>query len=299
MSPPQIVFAGVATVDTIALVGRFPHPDERMLADDLVVAGGGPAATAAVAAARQGQRCAFIGTVGDDDAGRQIRRGLEAEGIDTSGLITVPDQSSASSVVIVDGPGATRAIINRPPPPLRPTDLERPDVADLLAAARWLHVDQAGWSFLGDWWRAAGPSRPRLSVDAGNPIPGFDPMGIDLYVPTVSALRLIHGPLDAADLVVEAQAAGAVRVVATDGAAGAWVADVTGVAQVPAADDGTEVRSTLGAGDVFHGALLAGVAAGRDLLDAVAAANRIALRSCAGLDGRSAIPTAAEIGATS
>jgi sugar/nucleoside kinase (ribokinase family) len=50
------------------------------------------------------------------------------------------------------------------------------------------------------------------------------------------------------------------------------------------------IVSTLGAGDVYHGALLAAVAAGLPLVDAAAFAGRTASASCAGLDGRSAIP---------
>jgi sugar/nucleoside kinase (ribokinase family) len=52
------------------------------------------------------------------------------------------------------------------------------------------------------------------------------------------------------------------------------------------------VVSTLGAGDAFHGALLAQLVADVPLRDALAVANEIAALSCRALDGRSAIPTA-------
>jgi sulfofructose kinase len=53
--------------------------------------------------------------------------------------------------------------------------------------------------------------------------------------------------------------------------------------------------STLGAGDVFHGALLAQLVNETPLADALAAANACAALSCRALDGRSAIPTADEL----
>jgi sulfofructose kinase len=53
--------------------------------------------------------------------------------------------------------------------------------------------------------------------------------------------------------------------------------------------------STLGAGDVFHGALLAYLVRGALLRDALAAANGAAALSCRALDGRSAIPTLDEL----
>jgi sugar/nucleoside kinase (ribokinase family) len=55
------------------------------------------------------------------------------------------------------------------------------------------------------------------------------------------------------------------------------------------------VVSTLGAGDVFHGALLACLVKGAPLPDALRAANLAAALSCRALDGRSAIPTASEL----
>ena len=52
-----------------------------------------------------------------------------------------------------------------------------------------------------------------------------------------------------------------------------------------------EAVSTLGAGDVFHGALLAALERGLELRDALVRANASAALSCRALDGRSAIPT--------
>jgi sugar/nucleoside kinase (ribokinase family) len=48
--------------------------------------------------------------------------------------------------------------------------------------------------------------------------------------------------------------------------------------------------STLGAGDVFHGALLAALVDGRRIGEALARANVAAGLACQALDGRSAIP---------
>jgi sugar/nucleoside kinase (ribokinase family) len=53
--------------------------------------------------------------------------------------------------------------------------------------------------------------------------------------------------------------------------------------------------STLGAGDVFHGALLAWLVRGEPLAEALRAANTAASLSCRALDGRSAIPTLDEL----
>jgi sugar/nucleoside kinase (ribokinase family) len=58
-----------------------------------------------------------------------------------------------------------------------------------------------------------------------------------------------------------------------------------------------EPVSTLGAGDVFHGALLAALLREEPLAEALAFANACAALSCRALDGRSAIPTLEEVSA--
>ena len=45
---------GVITIDTVALVDRYPLEDERVIAHEIVRGGGGPAAVAAVALSRLG-----------------------------------------------------------------------------------------------------------------------------------------------------------------------------------------------------------------------------------------------------
>jgi sulfofructose kinase len=282
------IFVGGATLDAIALVPRFPQPDERLVAEEIAYAGGGPAATAAVAAARLGIPTAFIGAVGDDAEGAQIIDGLRAEGVDGSGVTVLPGRRSGASVVVVDHGLGTRAICNRPVPPLELSA----EATALIQAAEWVHVDHFGWAPVHDILARAG-TRPRLSVDAGNPIPGFTPKDLDLYVPTLDALAREYGERSPEELLDAALAAGARCVVATRAAEGSLAATQDGERYVASAFR-TDVLSTLGAGDVFHGALLAAVVRGLALPACLSYANVVAALSCRGLDGRTAIPTHAE-----
>lgn len=292
-SPPPLVFVGAATFDAITLVDRFPEPDERQVATAVQYAGGGPAATAAVAAARLGVPAAFVGAVGDDDEGERIVAGLRAEGVDVTGVRVVPGQPSQASVVVIDRSRATRAICTRPVPPLRLDD--DPELRDRLAGAAWVHVDHRGWPVaraLLDRLPAA--TRPRISVDGGNPIAGLRLADVDLYVPTVEALTARYGSLPVPDLLGRALAEGARTVVATRGARGS-VAARPGQPVTEAAGLSIDVVSTLGAGDVFHGALLAAIARDLPLAACLRYANVTAALSCRGVDGRSAIPNHAEV----
>jgi sulfofructose kinase len=328
----RLVFVGSVNADTIAVVPRLPGSDERLLADALVHAGGGNSATAAVAAARLGGDVAFIVPVAEDEQGARIRADLDDEGVDTSGLVSVSAGSGGASVVLVDRSSGTRAICTRPLPAFGIPDTHHA-ARELIAGACWVHADHVGWAavrpFL-DPDRASGG--PRLSVDAGNPIPGFTPAGVDLYGPTVVSLRRVYGERPVPELLARARADGAGCVVATDGSRGAYASgdpyasDTWSLAALPAgtgapgtaaASDATfagqdlpadaygeavhvpgfdvEVVSTLGAGDVFHGALLVAVDRGLEMTAALRYANAVAALSCRAIDGRSGIPTGAEV----
>lgn len=294
----SLVFVGSVNADTIAVVPHLPSPDERLLADAVVHAGGGNSATAAVAAARVGGDVAFVGPVAADEQGARIREDLAREGVDVSGLVEVPAGQGGASVVLVDQSTGTRSICTRPLPPFKIPDTS--PALDLMSAARWVHADHLGWAAVREWlttFRRAGSDgdrMPRVSVDAGNPIPGFSPSGVDLYAPTVASLRRSYGELPVGDLLDRALADGAHCVVATDGGQGSYAARRPGEhVHVPAFD--VEVVSTLGAGDVFHGALLVAVDRGLDLPEALRYANAVAALSCRAIDGRSGIPTHAEV----
>ena len=56
-----------------------------------------------------------------------------------------------------------------------------------------------------------------------------------------------------------------------------------------------EVVDSTGAGDVFHGALLAALLGGRSIDRSLRLASRVAAMSCRGLGGRAAIPRPDEV----
>lgn len=269
----RVVCAGLATLDTVFRVPHLPPADGSVWATEVVVAGGGPAATAAVALARLDVEVAFVGAVGDDAAGAAIREGLAAEGVDVSGLALVPGATSPSSAILV-GPTGDRAIVHHPGNAPSP---------ELEIEADWLHVDHVCFGRV----RGQSPDTA-VSVDAGYRIEGLDLHGVAVYAPTEGMLREQFGDAQAA------LDAGAQLVVATRGAGGS-VAYTRGgdVVEAPAVE--LPVVSTLGAGDVFHGALVAYLVRGAGIAEALRAANTAAALACRALDGRSAAPTLDEL----
>lgn len=290
---PRVVCLGIATLDAIALVDRLPEPGDRLPAHEARLAGGGVAATAAVTLARLGVPVAFLGRVGEDEVGRAIRDGLVAEGVDVTGLRTVPGRSPLS-LVFVDASTGERSLV----PDVRglpPIELQPDDVA-ACAAAEWVHVDQTGYPALGVL-RAAGIETP-ISLDGGNFVAELDLARITLYAPTERALLARYPDRSLDDALLAALGEGPRIVVATRGERGCVAlqrADDDPPVRHEVAGFAVDVVSALGAGDVFHGALLASLVEGRSLREALARANAAAALACRALDGRSGIALRAEI----
>jgi sulfofructose kinase len=291
LSSVQAVCVGVITIDTIALVEKYPGEDERVLANEISRAGGGPAAVAAVALSRLGIKSAVVGTIGDDADGKEVLRIFAKEGVDTSG-ISVGSSATAGSVIVASKENSARAISTRQPV----TQAAMNDVAKkLIKSAQWVHVDHVGVKRLDE----AGISRgkgPQISFDAGYGVESFDPIVVDLFVPTDRQMALRYPGVDlAVALENDAMKAGN-TVVATQGSAGsAGFSPETGLVTAPGYK--VDVVSTLGAGDVFHGALVAQLIQGHSLQKAMRRANAVAALSCRGLDGQSMIPTTTELDA--
>lgn len=299
MSEAVATCVGVVTLDVVAIVDSFPEVEGRTEARDIFLTGGGTAANAAVVLARQGVPTAFAGLVGDDQAGRRAVELLRAEGVDTSGVQVSPGAPTQTSCVIVDSSTSSRSIMTTAAAPL--TGLSE-RARTLIAGSRWVHVDHRGYGAVRDLVPRLG-SAPRVSLDSGNaPVPDLDLSGLDLYVPTLKGLLLLQGADDPDEAAHRALSRGCHAVVATDGERGArgwwdeegaaWTRTTgPGSVAVPAYDVGTVV-STLGAGDVFHGALISALCRDCTWEEALRWANITAGLSTRGRDGREGVPTA-------
>lgn len=291
MSSIQAVCVGVITIDTIALVDQYPGEDERVIAEEISRAGGGPAAVAAVALSRLGVKSAIVGTIGDDADGKEVLRIFAKEGVDTSG-ISIGSTATAGSVIVASKEHSARAISTRQPVVQAPIN----DAAKkLIAQAQWIHVDHVGITRLEEIGVSRGKG-PQISFDAGYGVEGFDPNVVDLFVPTDRQMALRFPGIDLAVALENDSMKAGNTVVATQGSAGsAGFSPETGLVTAPGFK--VDVTSTLGAGDVFHGALVAQLIQGHSLQDAMRRANAVAALSCRGLDGQSKIPTTTELDA--
>lgn len=282
---------GVVTVDTIALVDKYPASDERVLAESIIRSVGGPAAVAAVTLARQGIKSAFAGTIGEDADGDFILSTLQREGVDTSG-ITRSSNVTSGSVIVVSKSEKSRAISTR-----QPITQSTPSqtVKTLAKEVEWVHVDHVGINQLQTLEIARGKSA-KISFDAGYGVKDFDVRKVDLFAPNDRQMAERHPNLSTAQATEADSKTGSNIVATTMGAKGSVAySQESGLVSANAVTG--EILSTLGAGDVFHGALLAQLISGFDLADALNRANVVAGLSCRGLDGISKIPTKSELDA--
>jgi sugar/nucleoside kinase (ribokinase family) len=195
--------------------------------------------------------------------GAQVRFvGIVDGGLDDVDVVHVPGRMMESTILVGEG---TRAIVTEEPPAF-----DIPSGA--LEGADWVHVDHVGYRAVPDV-----PAGARLSVDGGVAIEDIDHTRIDLYAPPESKDDGRRAKLT----------------VVTRGERGCIAYAHGETIEIPGYP--VDAVSTLGAGDVFHGALLACLERGLDLRDALELANKAAALSCRALDGRSGIPTWEEL----
>lgn len=307
---PRLLCVGTAVVD---LVADLPGPlavGAKQFVPALRTVVGGPATTAAAAAARLGAEVRLLAPVGDDDRADVVRSALAAAGVEDA-LVVRSDAATATSLVLVT-PDGERTIVNATPDALRgPLD---PDDAAALRAA----VAAADAVLADVRWPAAAALALAAARAAGVPgildldrAPAADAgllTGLVRAASHVAASRdglddllAVHAPGTTTDadpaaaLAVLAEVSGGAVPLVTLGSAGAaWAVDGV-VATAPAPT--VTVVETLGAGDVWHGALATGLAAGRTVADAVADANVAAALRCTRRGGWETLADAAEVAA--
>ena len=108
---PRIAVVGSLNMDLVLQVQHAPGPGETVLADALHLVPGGKGGNQAVACARQGARVALFGRVGDDGYGHTLRTGLDADGIDHSGVQTDTETTTGVAAITVEATGQNRIVV--------------------------------------------------------------------------------------------------------------------------------------------------------------------------------------------
>ncbi|MGW2625961.1 ribokinase [Micromonospora taraxaci] len=291
MPQTRVAVVGSANMDLVAMAPALPRPGETMLGTDFVMVPGGKGANQAVAAARAGASCAFLGAIGSDAFGVTLKARIAAAGVDTSHLRVVYGTSGVALVMvnaqgenaIMVTPGANDALVG-----LTEDELATVRAADVLVAQLEIPVSTVTAAAVAA--RAAG-TRVILNAAPARDLPPELLASVDLLVVNEGEARTLAGrgreePRALLDLTP--------RAVLTLGGEGAWYVDRDGTeVHVPAVP--VDVVDSTAAGDAFTAALAVGWGEGRDLVDAVRWASAAGAACVRKLGASVALPQRAEI----
>jgi len=175
----RIISVGIATLDIVNRVDRYPPEDAEVRATGQVISRGGNATNTLVVLSQLGHECAWAGVLGDDSSRRAVLDDLADACVDTDSVIFVPGGKTPTSCISVSAENGSRTIVHfRDLPEYQAEDFYRLP----LDCWDWIHfegraVDETA-AMIASVSRQSGSLRCSLEVE--KPRPGIE--------------RLFHGP---------------------------------------------------------------------------------------------------------
>jgi len=291
---PRVCVIGSANVDYAVTLPRLPRPGETVTGGELRRDLGGKGANQAVAARRLGAEVRFLGGVGQDPDGEEIRARLAALGIGVEGLVTLPAPTGVA-LIFVDAAGTNQIAVA----PGANHALTVAALAPHAGALEWAEVVvcQLEVPLAVVRWALA-EARRRGIATILNPAPARelddDLLRLVRYLTPNQgeagrlagvAVTGLETARNAGDRLIKR---GVEVVIVTLGADGALVCG----GEVPAHHPAFPVTAvdTTAAGDAFTGALAAGVAAGGTLAQSLPLANAAAALTCTRPGAQASLP---------
>jgi sulfofructose kinase len=299
MSRPEVVCTGIAVLDAVFRVARFPVPEAKTQASELMFISGGCAANAAVSIARLGGRARFAGPLGGpagaEAIGDRILAALAVEQVDTAWCPRVPGVASSMSAICVD-PDGERAIVNYRDDRLAAALPSDPSA--IVATADAVLADNRFPEFVLPICAAGRARGIPVVLDADKPTRTTDALlGTASHVVfSAEGLRATAATHDLGAGLERIAAASRAFLAATDGKNGVFWREpgMPGKSHwMPAFP--IQPVDTLAAGDVFHGAFALALAEGRAEIDAMRFAAAAAAIKCTRFGGISGAPGRAEV----
>lgn len=302
MRDPSVIVVGSANLDVVVPVAHHPVTGETVMGGDHVLVPGGKGANQAVAAARQGAEVAFVGRVGDDDAGRTLRASMNGAGVGTTHLSVDAQAPSGIALIGVDADGDNTIIVSPGANArVRLSDIAgaSDDLANASVVLLQLEVPIDVVTAAANTATGTVILNPAPAPSTNAALPRSLLNRVDVLVPNAIELAQLTGSElieDVEELAAVARGLGVETVVVTRGGAGALIVTANNVLVVPAPDI-TPVDTT-GAGDSFCGALAAALASGAAINEAVQQAVHAGAIAATRSGAQPSMPTAAEVDAS-
>lgn len=289
----DVVGMGLNAVDHICLVPRFPKYEEKLRMLSFTKSAGGQVASALTACARWGLRAKYIGKVGGDDFGAFSLASLTEAGIETSDVKVVEGVMNQFAFILVDAPTGERTIIWKRDEALSIKPEEVP--IEAVRSGRFLLLDGHDSEAAARAAREAVRAGVTVVLDAETVKAGTpDLIEASTYVVASSDFpERFTGEGTRDEAMRKIKARGPVCVATTLGKHGAVALSEAGLVR----SRGFKVNcvDTTGAGDVFHGAFIYGLAQGWDLEVILDFSNAAAALNCTAFGARGGIKSVGEI----
>ena len=292
---PDVVVVGSVNQDLVVPVPHHPTIGETVLGEDHLQIPGGKGANQAVAAARLGSQVTFVGRVGTDSVGSQLRKSLENEKVNCQYLINDQNSPSGIALIGVNKTGDNTIIVS-------PGANSKMNAEDILTASTVLK--KAPVTLL-QFEIPIEAVETAIAISEGivilNPAP-TNKNGIrllkevDVLVPNLVELsQLVQSPKTTNLNEVEnmARSLPTRQVIVTLGEYGALLVtnDRTEAIQAPK----VETIDTTAAGDAFCGALADSLSRGTEITEAVHRAVHAGAISVTNVGAQTSLPTAQQV----
>ncbi len=289
-----VVGLGHATMDYIGRVPKLAEWDaDSTFMTEFATGPGGMTCTAMVAAQRLGAEASLIAIVGDDPQGGQVIETLHREGVRTDLVRVSKDTTTQCTIILVKEATGQRAMMTKMGPNVDPvlTDADR----ERMARAKVLHVDGHHVPVAVEAARWARQDWVLVTMDGTRLSPGIEELvaQVDYLITNASFPEMFTTMGDYDQAARRLLEVGPSAVVVTLGESGShtWVKRRS--FHTPAFP--VDVVDTTGAGDVFHGAYVYGLARGWDVEYVAEFASAVAAMKCRQLGGQKGIPRLAEV----
>jgi ribokinase len=297
---PRVLVIGSANMDFTVAVPRLPQEGETVIGGTLYVSHGGKGANQAVAAKRLGADVRFVGCVGHDAQGEQIRDQLFKEHIPTDTLVWMEAAATGVALIVVDEAGrnqiAVAAGANHQLVPARAREHAALfEWSQVLLCQLEIPLETVEWALA----EARGKGvRTILNPAPARPLPDSLLALAECLTPNAGEAEQltgvrVDGPAAAAVAAQRLIAKGVRRVIVTLGTRGVLYCDESQATHYPAFP--VQAVDTVGAGDAFNGALAAGLAAGGSWSEAIPLASAAAALACTRRSAMASLPQRAEV----
>lgn len=296
MNKPKVTVIGSANIDLVTQTNSFPKLGETLLGKDFQHFPGGKGANQAVAAARLGGDVTFIGCVGDDDYGKQIKENLQIENVNVEHIFTSEIVESGIANIVVAEKDNAIIVIPGANHELNPEYVH--SLADVILASDVIVLQL---EIPIETVKAAvsvahkGNIPIVLNPAPALPLPEELLQQITYITPNETEIKVLTDEEDIDRSIEQLFAIGSKNVILTRGHKGVAYGSSENQSVRHYEACRVEVTDTTGAGDTFNAAFAVSIAEGKNISEAINYANAAAGLSITKLGAQTGMPTFKEV----